>query len=186
MEEWTPREIRNFLTKIQRNEQGCWIWTGCLDTGGYAHKGFRGRTHKAHRLAYEWIVAKVPDGMELDHLCRNRSCVNPAHLEPVPHQVNCQRGQVGKHGNYLKGPASPEWKGGRPFCISCGQRTQMYKAKRCRKCWQTSRKSEIKRGAASPLWKGGKPSCQDCGKLLSHYASKRCPECSHRSRKKTG
>jgi hypothetical protein len=46
----------------------------------------------AHRLVYEELVGPIPEGMELDHLCRNTSCVNPAHLEPVPHRVNVLRG----------------------------------------------------------------------------------------------
>lgn len=57
-----------------------------------------GRTKvPAHRAVYESIVGPIPEGMELDHLCRNRACVNPGHLEPVSHQENCIRGTVGHH-----------------------------------------------------------------------------------------
>lgn len=52
-----------------------------------------GRT--AHRVVYETVVGPVPEGLELDHLCRNRGCVNPAHLEPVTHQENMRRGHWG-------------------------------------------------------------------------------------------
>lgn len=65
----------------------CWMWTGALDKGGY---GRRGRT-SAHRWSYEHHVGPIPDGLEIDHLCRVRACVNPLHLEPVTKQENIAR-----------------------------------------------------------------------------------------------
>lgn len=70
---------------------GCWNWQAAISRGyGYIAVDRRGRV--AHRVMYELLVGKVPDGTELDHLCRNRRCVNPAHLEPVSHRVNVWRG----------------------------------------------------------------------------------------------
>lgn len=69
----------------------CWPWTGALSQG-YGHLTYRSRTRKAHQVAFELLVGSVPAGMELDHLCRNRACVSPAHLEPVTHQENLLRG----------------------------------------------------------------------------------------------
>ena len=66
---------------------GCWSWPGYHDSDGYARR--RGRL--VHREVYEARVGAIPAGMELDHLCRNRACVNPAHLEPVSHQENHNR-----------------------------------------------------------------------------------------------
>jgi len=70
---------------------GCWIWTAWL-SDGYGLIKNDGRTIIAHRLAYELYKGPIPDGLELDHLCRNRCCVNPDHLEPVTRQANILRG----------------------------------------------------------------------------------------------
>ena len=69
----------------------CWLWTG-YKLGGYGLFQIDGKTRGAHRVAYEEIVGPIPAGLVLDHLCRNRACVNPLHLEPVSHQVNNRRG----------------------------------------------------------------------------------------------
>ena len=66
----------------------CWEWTGRTNSGGY---GVFVRT-LAHRMVYEWYRGSIPSGMSLDHLCRNKTCVNPGHLEPVVHAENVRRG----------------------------------------------------------------------------------------------
>jgi hypothetical protein len=75
--------------------QDCWNWTGALDNGyGRFQGGPRGsKVHRAHRLAYELLVGPIPEGLVLDHLCRNRRCVNPDHLEPVTNRINVLRGE---------------------------------------------------------------------------------------------
>ena len=73
----------------QRGE--CWEWTGSRNGAGYGRTRIDGRHAAAHRAAYEHLVGPIPDGLELDHLCRNRACVNPEHLDPVTHQVNLRR-----------------------------------------------------------------------------------------------
>jgi len=83
----------------------CWIWTGGKDYHGYGKFSIgswlnqRGKDIPAHRFAYEHMVGPIPEGAELDHLCRNHSCVNPAHLEPVTHETNMQKGLAGKVNN---------------------------------------------------------------------------------------
>ena len=69
----------------------CWQWTASRDRDGYG-RFLVGKNLHAHRLAYETLVGPIPDGLESDHLCRNRPCVCPAHIEPVTHAVNKQRG----------------------------------------------------------------------------------------------
>lgn len=91
----SPTAVQDrFWSKVdKRGPDECWLWTGSLNTPGYAALGVEGKTYNsAHRLAYEWLVGPIPEGMHLDHLCRNRSCVNPAHLEPVTCRENILRG----------------------------------------------------------------------------------------------
>lgn len=73
----------------------CWLWVGPIDKGGYGRIGVDYRNRSAHSVAYELVKGPVPVGFELDHICRNRSCINPAHLEPVTHQENMRRGFPG-------------------------------------------------------------------------------------------
>lgn len=85
-----------FAAKFEQSESGCWDWRASTDAGGYGQMrvGPRGssRLRPAHRLAYELLVGPIPEGLDLDHLCRNRRCVNPAHLEPVTRSENLRRG----------------------------------------------------------------------------------------------
>jgi hypothetical protein len=74
---------------------GCWLWTLSLKGAGYAQMAYGDRRSVAvHIVAYELKYGPVPMGFELDHLCRVRICINPDHLEPVPHRVNILRGQA--------------------------------------------------------------------------------------------
>jgi hypothetical protein len=71
---------------------GCWLWTGALTGSGYARMNHHGKHVTAHRAMYELVVGPVPKGLDLDHLCRMRRCINPAHLEPVTRAENLRRG----------------------------------------------------------------------------------------------
>ncbi len=81
-------------------QDACWVWTGATTSRGYGQVRLPlplaeqfGRSHMVtHRLAYELVVGPVPEGLELDHLCRNRACLLPSHLEPVDHRENVLRG----------------------------------------------------------------------------------------------
>lgn len=78
------------------NGTPCWIWTKPNDQG-YGLIGSGGRTVRAHRFAYEHFIGPIPEGLELDHLCRRPSCVNPLHVEPVTHHENMLRGKRGRN-----------------------------------------------------------------------------------------
>lgn len=70
----------------------CWLWTGSTNRNGYGRVWREHRTQLVHVLTYTALVGEVPTGKVLDHLCRNRRCANPAHLEPVTHSQNTLRG----------------------------------------------------------------------------------------------
>lgn len=73
-------------------ESGCWIWIAAM-SDGYGHFMVNGKLIKAHRYAYEQKHGPIPEGLQIDHLCRVRCCVNPAHLEAVTQQENMERGK---------------------------------------------------------------------------------------------
>lgn len=77
---------------------GCWEWRRSKTADGYGVIKIGGRTRRAHVVSYEESNGPVPDGIQLDHLCRVRHCVNPDHLEPVSHLDNVRRGIVGDQG----------------------------------------------------------------------------------------
>lgn len=80
-----------FWDKVEKTDS-CWLWKGAIQGAGYGSIWYDDRICLAHRVAYELTRSKVPDGLTLDHLCRVRSCVNPAHLEPVTNRENVLRG----------------------------------------------------------------------------------------------
>jgi len=96
---------------------GCWLWMGETNNKGYGrivrgnnHYGLRER-FLAHRVSYELVNGPVPEGMDLDHKCRVRLCVNPAHLEPVSRSENNRRGDLMKRKG-VKLDGSAKWQVG--------------------------------------------------------------------------
>lgn len=84
---------QRFLAKVEKTAD-CWIWRAYRHEKGYGRIGVGGHVKFAHRIAYELFVGPIPAGLQIDHLCRNRGCVNLAHLEPVTARENCLRGTV--------------------------------------------------------------------------------------------
>jgi len=121
----TSKQVDSFWQRVDKTGD-CWVWTAHLTTKGYGKYSYytptRIITKRAHRLSYELEVSEIaPDG-ELDHLCRNRACVKPEHLELVSHQENCARGI-----------------GSKKYCVHnhpCGLKylTQNATQRKCRTC----------------------------------------------------
>ena len=86
------------LARTVEDSNGCWLWSGYTQRDGYGYLSYQGKHYLAHRLFYELFISKIPAGLEIDHLCRVRNCVNPKHLEPVDHQTNMDRGDCSANG----------------------------------------------------------------------------------------
>ena len=103
-----PYAIREIPTKLTQDEAArfwsyvdlppsadeCWNWRGAARPLGYGMFGLRGEAYGTHRISYTLARGPIPDGLVLDHLCRNPRCINPAHLEPVTQRENVLRGDA--------------------------------------------------------------------------------------------
>jgi hypothetical protein len=126
-----PPLAERFWPKVnRRGDDECWPWGGSIDGHGYGRIMVRYKPLKAHRIAYELVVGKIPAGTELDHLCRNRSCVNPSHLEAVPHRQNVMRGLSPTAANAMK----TECKHGHPFDLFNTYYEESNGQRHCREC----------------------------------------------------
>lgn len=129
------------------NGDSCWEWTANRSGAGYGLFWNGVRKVYAHRWSYEHYREPIPDGLELDHLCRNRLCVHPSHLEAVTHKENCARGVAGRDGAERQRakthcPQGHEYDEantyrykGRRFCRSCHrhrERARRYRDSQCR------------------------------------------------------
>lgn len=81
----------NMRSKISVTPDGCWQWTAALNSKGYGSFNIDKVGKSTHRVVYELLVGPIPDGLQLDHLCRNKRCCNPAHLDPVTAAENARR-----------------------------------------------------------------------------------------------
>ena len=113
----------------------CWPWIACINKKGYGHFRLKGRLNRAHRVAYELITGLIPAGLTIDHLCRNRKCVNPQHLEAVTMKTNTLRGESPAALNAKK----THCKRGHPF-DEANTIIELYGARRCRECHNQSRR----------------------------------------------
>ena len=119
-----------FLALTYASGDGCLLWRGNTNDQGYGRFSVEGRSVPAHRWAYEHFVGPIPEGMEPDHLCRVRNCVNHEHIEPVTHRENSQRAAYAqatcKRGHELPAPGA----NGRRVCRACAnERSRAHKAR---------------------------------------------------------
>lgn len=103
--------IKYISERIKINENGCWEWQKSITRQGYGNFRKGGRIHLSHRVAFEIYVGRIPDGLQIDHLCRNRSCCNPDHLEAVTQRQFILRGEswAGKHARKTHCPHGHEY-----------------------------------------------------------------------------
>lgn len=128
-----PSALERFMEKIDRSGD-CWVWLAKSGEDGYGRFYCGGgrlnaRYTLAHRFSYEAFVGPIPDGLEIDHLCRNRACVNPEHLEAVTHSVNVWRGDAP-----LRNRLKTHCPNGHPYDEQNTLLEQQGRARRCRIC----------------------------------------------------
>lgn len=87
-------DIGKLMSKVAIDSNGCWLWQGGKTYDGYARVHAGGKTRRVHRLMYQYHKGPIPEGLQLDHLCRVRHCVNPNHLEAVTARENLMRGET--------------------------------------------------------------------------------------------
>lgn len=103
----TGHNFGDFMFSRIDRSTACWVWIGSRDIAGYGRAGFEFAGRKAwlaHRLMWTAFNGPIPEGLDLDHLCRNKACVNPDHLEPVTRSENIRRG-AGNHKTQAVRPA---------------------------------------------------------------------------------
>lgn len=158
------QQDQRFMAKVSIDSNtGCWNWTGSTNWGGYARITRGNKSQSAHRYAYMFIHGPVSSSLDLDHLCRNRRCVNPHHLDPVTRKENLYRGKTltasraaqthCKRGHELKGSNLELLRNGTRRCKACkNQLTAEYRAteegRRKKAIYDKQRRETMKKRAA--------------------------------------
>jgi hypothetical protein len=132
----TDPKVR-FWAKVDKTD-GCWEWTGPKFTEGYGSFWVDYKVISAHRQSYLWEIGSIPEGYDIDHLCRNIACVRPSHLEAVTHAENVRRGMaVADRSKWKPKAKATECPRGHQY-TAANTYVDPRGAKRCRECRRTN------------------------------------------------
>ena len=138
-----PHTLDSLKSRTHTNENGCWVWEGTKRSNLYGVTVYMGTQTTTHRVAYQLAhgLTKLSKDIEIDHICNNRECINPEHLEAVTHQENMQRGAQRR----LTCRNGHEWNDTNTYITAVkrkqgGMRMQRY----CRKC-RAKHQSDIRK-----------------------------------------
>ena len=137
----------------------CWPWLRSVSSGGYGQFFFEGRLHTAHRVAYELTKGAIPEGLQLDHLCRNRRCCNPDHLEPVTAAENTRRSPI-------HNVAKTHCPQGHPYDTANTARNRANGGRVCRTCSNAESRERKRRARQSARDSG--PGCPGSAAAATH------------------
>lgn len=143
---------------------GCWVWTASLNASGYGQTMVDRKMARVHRLVYEDMAGPIPDGLVLDHLCRNRSCCNPHHLEPVTQRVNAVERGFGACGENSRKTHCVHGHEFTPENTRVSINRYGFEERQCRACARAKYHADSARQNAR---RAQKITCPDCGKLYS-------------------
>lgn len=164
----------NMRAKIVITDAGCWHWVGAITSSGYGAVGVNGVSKSTHRVAYELLIGQIPADLQIDHLCRNRPCCNPAHLEPVTaRENNIRRPDVNK-----------------AFCVNGHEMTEQNtivkvagdsKIRNCRTCTKRAQRDKRRAGLPDGDARHGKANgyitygckCEPCATAYRDYRAAR-------------
>lgn len=167
--------IASLSSSWLESSSGCWEWTGPLSTAGYGQLFIEGKNRPAHRISYEAHVGPIEDGLHIDHLCRNRKCVNPSHLEPVTPLENIMRGEgiMAQNARKTHCDRGHEFDAGNTYLMPDGNRM----CRTCRNIAKAKYRARL-RAAGRPLdWLKKRKPCKSCGGAKSAGDMHLCSTC---------
>lgn len=133
--------LEDMTRRINIQADECWEWSGNKSASGYGLLTIKGSRRVVHRVLYELLVGPIPDGLQLDHLCRNRLCVNPDHLEPVTQRENVLRGEHPSAVTYRTGVC------GRGHSMEDARVNAKTGHRNCRTCYNENRRRRRREGS---------------------------------------